>query len=69
MYPTNRADTNTLTQLIKDVLVCLSFPLDRYRGQCYNVASNMDGLCSVFELAKVFKYSAKKINAKSWPFT
>ena len=103
LYTTDRTDADNLTQLIKDVLVRLSLPLERCRGQCYDGASNMSGRrsgvaariqqeepralyvhcmghslnlavqdtsCSVkvmadtfdtvLELAKVFKYSAKK---------
>ena len=43
LYATERTDANTLTQLIKDVLVCLSLPLDRCRGQCYDGAGTMCG--------------------------
>ena len=103
LYATERTDANTLTQLIKDVLVRLSLPLDRCRGQCYDGDGNMsvrrsgvatqiqqeepralyvhcmghslnlavqdtcrsikvmaDTFDTVLELAKVFKYSAKK---------
>ena len=92
-----------MTQLIKDILIRLSLPLERCRGQCYDGASNMSGRRSgvatqiqleepralyvhcmghslnlavqdtsrsvkvmadtfdtVLELAKLFKYSAKK---------
>ena len=103
LYATDRTDAGNLTQLIKDVLVRLSLPLERCRGQCYDGASNMSGRRSgvaariqqeepralyvhcmghslnlavqdtsrsvkvmadtfdtVLEMAKVFKYSAKK---------
>ena len=103
LYATDRTDAGNLTQLIKDVLVRLSLPLEHCRGQCYDGASNMSGRrsgvaariqqeepralyvhcmghslnlavqdtsCSVkvmadtfdtvLEVAKVFKYSAKK---------
>ena len=43
---TDRTDADQLTQLIKDVLVRLSLPLERCRGQCYDGASNMSGRCS-----------------------
>ena len=43
LYSTDRTDANTLTQLIKDVLVRLSLPLERCRGQRYDGASNMSG--------------------------
>ena len=103
LFATDRMDAGNLTQLIKDVLVRLSLPLERCRGQCHDDASNMSGRRSgvaariqqeepralyvhcmgyslnlavqdtsrsvkvmadtfdtVLEMAKVFKYSAKK---------
>ena len=46
LYSTDRTDSNTLTQLIKVVLVRLSLPLEHCRVQCYDGASNMSGRCS-----------------------
>ena len=43
LYATDRTDADNLTQLIKDVLVRLSLPLEHCRGQCYDGASNMSG--------------------------
>ena len=43
LYATDRTDAANLTQLIKDVLLRLSLPLNLCRGQCFDGASNMSG--------------------------
>ena len=43
LYATDRTDAASLTKLIKDVLLRLSLPLNRCRGQCFDGASNMSG--------------------------
>ena len=42
LYATDRTDAS-LTKLSKDVLLRLSLPLNRCRGQCFDGASNMSG--------------------------
>ena len=43
LYATDRTDAASLTKLSKDVLLRLSLPLNRCRGQCFDGASNMSG--------------------------
>ena len=43
LYATNGTNADNVTQLIKDVLVRLSLPLECCRVQCYDGAGNMSG--------------------------
>ena len=43
MYATGRTNSDQLTCLIKDVILCASLSLHQCRGQCYDGAANMSG--------------------------
>ena len=44
LYATDSTDANSLVAIIKDVLLQLNLTLDNCRGQCYDGASNMQGV-------------------------
>lgn len=43
-YETSTTTANVLFQLLNDVLMRFSLPLQKCRGQCYDGASNMSGI-------------------------
>lgn len=46
LYSTDTTNADTITKIIRDILLRLDIPLKKCRGQCYNGASSMSGCYS-----------------------